>query len=94
MLEKHFRVGMNQSIRLSQFSTLILEFLIYFLKTQNRFDISIEVSSELTALSNMHVVNEQKTGEGTKLVKFATTPLMSTYLVAFAVGDFTSIRVC
>ena len=41
----------------------------------------------------MHVVNEQNTGEGTKIVKFATTPLMSTYLVAFAVGDFTSIHV-
>ena len=41
----------------------------------------------------MHVVNEQNTGEGTRIVKFATTPLMSTYLVAFAVGDFTSIHV-
>lgn len=59
----------------------------------DRFDVTLEVSAELTALSNMHVLQEQKTNEGTKIVKFATTPLMSTYLVAFAVGDFDSIRV-
>ena len=34
----------------------------------------------------MHVV-EEKTVDGKKRVKFATTPIMSTYLVAFAVGS-------
>ena len=49
------------------------------------FDITLEVQPEFVALSNMHVV-EEKTVNGKKQVKFATTPIMSTYLVAFAVG--------
>ena len=49
------------------------------------FDITMVVDSEHVALSNMHVIDE-KTEDGKKHVKFATTPIMSTYLVAFAVG--------
>jgi len=56
------------------------------------FDISLEVSPELTALSNMHAINESKTTSGNKILTFATTPKMSTYLVAFAVGDFDYIE--
>ena len=41
----------------------------------------------MTALSNMNVI-ETTTQDNLKVVKFATTPIMSTYLVAFAVGDF------
>lgn len=47
----------------------------------------------LIALSNMHVEHEEKTSDGFKLVRFATTPKMSTYLVAFAVGDLEYIEV-
>ncbi|VDK23547.1 unnamed protein product [Anisakis simplex] len=55
------------------------------------FDISLVVDKNLTALSNMNAVKE--TDEGTKrVVKYATTPLMSTYLVAFAVGDLEYIE--
>ncbi|CAG9540352.1 unnamed protein product, partial [Cercopithifilaria johnstoni] len=50
-----------------------------------KFDITLIVDEELTALSNMNVVSETKI-DNKKVVKFATTPLMSTYLVAFAVG--------
>jgi aminopeptidase 2 len=32
-------------------------------------------------------------GNGTKVVKYATTPVMSTYLVAFAVGELDYIEV-
>jgi aminopeptidase N len=42
----------------------------------------------------MNVVEERKTGSGTKVVTFARTPIMSTYLVAFIVGDFEYIEVC
>ena len=49
------------------------------------FDITLEVQPEFFALSNMHVV-EEKTVDGKKRVKFATTHIMSTYLVVFAVG--------
>lgn len=47
----------------------------------------------MTALSNMNVVSETATGTGTKVVKYATTPPMSTYLVAFAVGELEYIEV-
>ena len=49
------------------------------------FDISLVVESDLVALSNMHAI-EEKIENGKKQIKFATTPVMSTYLVAFAVG--------
>uniref|UniRef100_F1KUM7 Aminopeptidase n=1 Tax=Ascaris suum TaxID=6253 RepID=F1KUM7_ASCSU len=56
-----------------------------------KFDISLIVDSNLTALSNMNAISETTTN-GKKTVKYATTPLMSTYLVAFAVGDLEYIE--
>jgi aminopeptidase N len=52
----------------------------------------MEIDRSLTALSNMNVIGEEVVGEK-KLVKFATTPKMSTYLVAFAVGEFDYLEV-
>uniref|UniRef100_A0A914XU65 Aminopeptidase n=1 Tax=Panagrolaimus superbus TaxID=310955 RepID=A0A914XU65_9BILA len=57
-----------------------------------KFDITLEVDEKLTALSNMNVVSEKSTENGTKVVKYGTTPLMSSYLVAFAVGEFEYIE--
>ncbi|CAI2170148.1 17754_t:CDS:10 [Funneliformis geosporum] len=51
------------------------------------FDITLIVPSDMTTLSNMNVVSETQLGDGKKKVKFNRTPLMSTYLVAFIVGD-------
>lgn len=48
---------------------------------------TLEVPEHLTALSNMNIIAETPTGNGTKEVRYATTPTMSTYLVAFAVGE-------
>ncbi|KAL3120399.1 hypothetical protein niasHT_005720 [Heterodera trifolii] len=59
------------------------------------FDIKLEVDKRMTALSNMNVVAEEEgtDGGGTKkLLTFARTPRMSTYLVAFAVGQFEHIE--
>ncbi|VDM46294.1 unnamed protein product [Toxocara canis] len=56
-----------------------------------KFDISLIVNEDLTALSNMNAISETK-ANGKKTVKYATTPLMSTYLVAFAVGDLEYIE--
>ncbi|KAL3103892.1 hypothetical protein niasHT_022407 [Heterodera trifolii] len=53
-----------------------------------QFDITLEVDKDMTALSNMNVTEEKHTETGTKMVTFARTPFMSTYLVAFAVGNF------
>ncbi|CAI2178500.1 20254_t:CDS:10 [Funneliformis geosporum] len=51
------------------------------------FDITLNVPSDLTALSNMNVASETQLVHGKKEVKFNRTPIMSTYLVAFIVGD-------
>ncbi|KAI9352752.1 peptidase family M1-domain-containing protein [Obelidium mucronatum] len=55
------------------------------------FDSTLVVPVEYTALSNMNVIStvefENTAGKKVKEVKFARTPIMSTYLVAYAVGD-------
>jgi aminopeptidase 2 len=51
------------------------------------FDISLEIPMETTGLSNMNVVQEKHLGT-TKWIQFATTPIMSTYLIAICVGEF------
>ncbi|CAG8468881.1 16603_t:CDS:10 [Funneliformis caledonium] len=51
------------------------------------FDITLNVPSDLTALSNMDVASETQLGDNKKEVKFNRTPIMSTYLVAFIIGD-------
>ncbi|KAG9292135.1 hypothetical protein G9A89_005279 [Geosiphon pyriformis] len=56
------------------------------------FDITLVVPSDLVALSNMNVVSESPIPNGKKEVKFATTPIMSTYLVAFIAGDLAYVE--
>jgi aminopeptidase N len=66
------------------------------------FDISLTVDKDDTAISNGNEISDHRQGDKRTFV-FATTPKMSTYLVAFLVGDFkcekgksdgTPIRVC
>ncbi|MEZ5289504.1 MAG: M1 family metallopeptidase [Vicinamibacterales bacterium] len=53
------------------------------------FDISLTIAAGDTAISNGAVVSDTPGPEpGTHTVTFATTPTMSTYLVAMLVGDF------
>jgi aminopeptidase N len=69
-----------------------------------KFDISLIVDKGDTAISNGRIASDTPgPGEGKHTVQFATTPQMSTYLVAMAVGNFeciegtadnTPIRVC
>lgn len=51
------------------------------------FDITIVHDKNLTSLSNSNI---EKVGvyEDKLIIKFETTPIMSTYLVAFIIGDF------
>lgn len=58
------------------------------------FDVTLNVPGNLTALSNMNVISEvTSSSENTiKTVKYATTPRMSTYLLAFIVGPFEYIE--
>ncbi len=56
------------------------------------FTVSLVVPEHLTALSNMPVVSEEPMGSGFKRVTYDTTPIMSTYLLAFVVADLESIE--
>lgn len=58
---------------------------------QATFKVTLEVPSEVTALSNMPVVEEKVNGD-VKTVCYEESPLMSTYLVAFVVGLFDVIH--
>jgi puromycin-sensitive aminopeptidase len=51
------------------------------------FKVSLIVPSNLTAISNEQILSEEENGFGNKLVQFNETPLMSTYLLAFIIGD-------
>ncbi|XP_073947125.1 puromycin-sensitive aminopeptidase [Choristoneura fumiferana] len=51
------------------------------------FDISLRVPADRVALSNMPVREEKLCGD-TRYVRFDTTPIMSTYLVAVVVGEY------
>ncbi len=51
------------------------------------FDISLVVDNNLIAISNMPAVSKKKLGKKT-LFRFGTTPVMSTYLLYLAVGEF------
>ena len=67
------------------------------------YDISLTVDAGDTVISNTNMIADKPSGAGLHTVTFATTPKMSTYLVAFLVGDFkcvsgeadgTPIRAC
>ena len=71
---------------------------------KTKFDIKLIVDKGDTAISNGRIVSDTPgPGEGKHTLEFSTTPQMSTYLVAMAVGDFvcneattenTPVRVC
>jgi aminopeptidase N len=53
------------------------------------FDISLVIDAADTAISNTNIVSDKRGPiAGKHTLHFATTPKMSTYLVAFLVGDF------
>lgn len=57
-----------------------------------KFDVELLVDQKLVALSNMNVVSEEKRDGNKKLIKFGTTPLISSYLIAFVVGELEYIE--
>ena len=57
-----------------------------------RFRVSLEIPSELIAVSNMPITRESQTSNDKKRIEFAETPVMSTYLLAFIIGDLSWIE--
>ena len=56
------------------------------------FHVTLTIPSDLTAISNTTIEKEVQLQDGLKSVHFAKTPIMSTYLLAFVVGDLRSIE--
>jgi aminopeptidase N len=56
------------------------------------FDVTLIAHGSETAISNGAIVSETKLDGGRRAVRFATTPRMSTYLVALLVGEFQCIE--
>jgi puromycin-sensitive aminopeptidase len=56
------------------------------------FEVSLVIPTESTAISNTVPTEILEHSGGYKTVRFAPTPLMSTYLLAFIVGDFEHIE--
>jgi puromycin-sensitive aminopeptidase len=51
------------------------------------FSITLVVDGELTALANTKQISDERTSDGRRRVRFADTMPLSTYLVAFIVGE-------
>ena len=56
------------------------------------FELTLRIPSDLTAVSNTMPEAETPAKEGTKEILFAPTPKMSTYLLAFIVGDLAAVE--
>lgn len=56
------------------------------------FDVSLVVADGKTAISNTLPTEIREHSAGYKVVSFAPTPKMSTYLLAFIVGDFEAVE--
>ena len=52
------------------------------------FDVTLVVPQDRVALSNMPVKNEESLANGLRSLTYETTPIMSTYLLAFIVGEY------
>ncbi|MDA0733136.1 MAG: M1 family metallopeptidase [Chloroflexi bacterium] len=57
-----------------------------------KFECTLVVPEDMVAISNTPMVASSPSGAGLKSVRFAETPVMSTYLLAFVIGDLTHIE--
>ena len=56
------------------------------------FEVTLVIPSALKAISNTPIVSESPARPGITELRFAETPVMSTYVLAFLVGDLISIE--
>lgn len=57
-----------------------------------KFTVTLVADKKMTCLSNMDVKSEKEVSGGKKAVTFNTSPLMSSYLLAFIVGELQYIE--
>jgi len=55
------------------------------------FQVSLVAPEGMAAVSNTPIVEEKDLGDGTRLVHFAETPRMATYLLAFVIGPLETL---
>src|SRR3989440_10113709 len=55
------------------------------------FQVSLVAPEGMAAVSNTPIVEEKDLGDGTRLVQFAETPRMATYLLAFVIGPLETL---
>ena len=81
-------------VQCDPFSVMSLGFFPVPDYSQATFDVTLRVPSTRTALSNMPPKKDTPAPDapGLKDVSFQTTPVMSTYLVAFVVGEFDVVK--
>ena len=56
------------------------------------FQVTLNVPEEMEAVSNTPIIEETRSGDGLKTLLFDKTPVMSTYLLAYVIGDLTHIE--
>ena len=56
------------------------------------FDATLVFADSFQAVSNTPIVEDTRPSPGVRSVRFAETPIMSTYLLAFVVGDLVSVQ--
>ena len=56
------------------------------------FKVTLIVPSDLVAVSNMSIVRESEVEPGLKKLEFGETPIMSTYLLAFIIGELSCVE--
>ena len=56
------------------------------------FEVTLVVPEQLEAISNMPIAQTEPASDGRKAVTFERTPAMSTYLLAFVVGDMACVE--
>ncbi len=60
--------------------------------TKATFDVSLVIPGEMKAVSNMPIASESPGRDDRKTIVFDTTPVMSTYLLAFIIGELGCIE--
>jgi puromycin-sensitive aminopeptidase len=56
------------------------------------FEVTLVIPDGQVAVSNMPEASSLPAGDGQRVVRFETTPRMSTYLVAFVAGDLSQVK--